>query len=121
RALSLDPTDPDLSFDMAFLYGQLNDFEKSLSQYTATLALPGLDPELTFECHKQMGLVALMASQESDDESWLERSIAAYEKAYALKPESAHVRNNLGIALLRLGAARGDAEMIGRGNGLIGG
>jgi tetratricopeptide (TPR) repeat protein len=121
KALALSPENPDLSFDMAFLYGQVQDYEKSLSQYGATLALKNLDGELVFECHKQMGLVALMASQDSEDESWLVRSIEAYEKAFAIHPDNSHVRNNLGIALLRLGAARGDDTMVTRGNSLIGG
>lgn len=121
QALALAPDNPDLSFDMGFLYGQVADYQKALDQYSATLALGNLEGDLPFECHKQMGLVALMASQESEDESWLVRSIDAYEKAFAIHPDNAHVRNNLGIALLRLGAARGDDAMVARGNSLIGG
>ncbi len=122
RAYEKNPDDPDMSYDIATLYAQAEEYDKAVSQFEKTLAMEGLGEDLVYDCNRQIGLYSLILadnlSMEEDATPLLEKAVAHYEPAYAYDSGNAVVKQNLGVALIRLGAARGDAEMIGRGTAL---
>lgn len=115
RAVSHNPDDPKLLYNLALLYRDMNQHEKAIQAFKNVVEkADGENRQYAFDAAYSL---AVLYIQDLPDEMQDPNMAAQYfEQCLEMQPDNPGLKTNLGVALMRTG----DAEKIARGKKLLG-
>jgi tetratricopeptide (TPR) repeat protein len=114
RAIDRNPGDPMLTYNLALLYRDMEDYASALRTFAAVESSAAERQDLLFDSWYSMALIYIQDLPEEQQDA--AKAAEYFEKALGLQPDNAALKNNLGVALLRTG----EPEAIERGKKLLG-